>query len=415
MKIPLLKKANVNYKKYYVENLNSVGGIAINFVQGKSGKISPITLNEYFPNVLSIGYKQLYCVNGVVYAFANDNRMYRFDQTGLRLVSNTEYYGCPSVVSVLENGQSKTLIVCENGNAESVGEDGVVKKYTLPLGNVCAVYNGMLFIANGNTVNFSTKYDFSDFTTSIDRAGVFNTQVQDGAIVALIVQNNKLVIFAEHAVYEFTAFGERIDYALKKIETIVPEIVFGTVKDCGKKIVFLSGKDVCAYENQKISVLLSLPNGYEYAGNIASVDKSIYCLPVMFYNEKIYSLCVDVESKNRFLIELPSSVIGDCGYSVNASNNICKIVNGDGNWIFKCRELNFYTAKEKTINEITVFCDSKCSLTLKGDYGEKSFSLKKGANCIKINFSSRSFYMEFSGQTANAIIDLRIKYRVKGE
>ncbi len=417
MKIPLIKKINTEYKRFYAENLNSVAGINIDCTCDKSGIIKPYAKDAFFYGRLPFSCKKLYYVNEhTVYAVAEDECMYRVDMEGVKKISNSDYRACPTVMRITHGGQNKVLIVSNAGFAELVSEDGSVEKYFIPVGSSCAMYNGMLFIANANTLYFSTQYNFSDFTMSLDRAGVVKIKEEDGDILSIIVQNNKLVVFTQYAVYEFTAFGDRVDYTLKKVETDIPDVIYGTVKDCGKKIFFMSGTKICSYENGKINVCARLESKYSYAGNLTAVFDGNYCVPV-HSNGKTYLYCVDVNTeKMNCLINVYTSSVSDYGYTADTDGYIRKIVDyGHGTWEYDCAVMNFFTAKEKVIHEISVFCDKKCTLNLIGDYGQKSYILKKGANALRVNLPSRSFKLNFSGEDENRITDLRIKYRIKGE
>ena len=193
MNIPFVKNVKTAYKKYYVDKIKGSNGYATNCKCEKNGKINPMQFVSVDGATMPVETVQIFADKNFVFALGKDGYMYTLKDGSLKKISNAVYSsGTPTVVSILDNGQTKTLIINGYGRVEVVDSNGSVLTYILPKGNVATQYNGMLFIAQGNTINFSTPNNFSDFVMSLDRAGLIKTDEKDGEVVALIVNDGKL-------------------------------------------------------------------------------------------------------------------------------------------------------------------------------------------------------------------------------
>lgn len=421
MKIPYVKRFNAKYKSIFAKNLKDLNPLEINAYVDKKSNVHPIGYKEVISTALSKSAEKIFGLSSGVFVYASDDKIYAVSSNAFKQVGTKTFSAVPNILDVFVDGEKTALVLDGSGKGYKVSDDLKLTEVSgLPLGTVATVYNGMLFIAKENQLYFSAPMGMTDFTMDLTRGGVVRTDESDGQIVALCVQNGKLLIFTENAIYSFSAYGERIDYSLKKIETDVPVINASSVKDCGEKTLFVSEQKLCSFVDGKIQILDSILDGVKFIANGSSaVADGIYYIPVkQTSNDKKYFLRHDVKTDKECLIESAVAVIGDGGYTFDANGKLTVVKSNASNTInirFKLDEVDFNTPKEKVINEISAVCVGDGALTISGEYGSSDFELKDGNNVKRINFPARTFNIEFSGKGAFNVKNVRIKYRIKGE
>ncbi len=420
MKIPYVRKINSkDIRSVSLKDLSELGGTSVNAVVDKTGKIIKFAfmgteaekINKKVLSIISVGDKVFY--------YAEDGKLYCVYNGALITPQLKAFSSSPTIVEIMKNGKYVPFVIDGIGNGYAINEDGTVTEHEIPKGRVATVYNGMLFIANNNEVYFSAPLDFTDFTMDLNHGGLIKTDVNDGEIRSLVTEEDKLLIFTTRAVYTFTAFGDRIDYELKKLETVIPSMRTCSAKDCGEKIVFVSDDSLYAYSQGKITKIDGLLDGKNYKPiSDSAVDDGVYYLPVTDANGKKSILRHDLKSGLECLLDTGKSLIADGGYSVSDNGSLLKLEENslaETTVSFTGKPFDFGSAKKKVVHEISVICSSQGTLTIDGDCGQKKFSLERGGNEKRMNISSKTFVLTFSGGKDFNAKNLTIKYRIKGE
>lgn len=419
MKIPFVKRIKQNLRSAYFKNINSLVERSENAVVDNDGRITYFAVfNTGSPSIYN-RVLSIIRVGDKVFYYTVDKKLYYINGESLIVPNLNKFTYAPTIVEIMQNGVLVPFVIDGNGNGYVIDQAGIITSYQIPCGRVAVVYNGMLLIANGNEVYFSAPLDYTDFTMDLNRGGVVRTDKNDGEICSMVVQDNKLIILTKHAVYTFTAFGDRIDYTLKKVETSIPEIRMFSAKDCGDKTIFISGGKLCSYSNEKITPIKSVLDVGDHVvvGNSA-VDKGVYYVPVADAQGKYKVLRYDVKSGLQCLINMENELIADGGYSVSNDGRGLYIIENllaPGGVCFVSKPLDFGTAKKKVLHEVSLSCESSGTLTVKGDNEERKFELKNGGNVKRMNVTSKSFRLIFSGNAVFNMDNVTIKYRIKGE
>lgn len=419
MRIPYVKRVANDTLLFNAENLSNLSKLSMNATCDKDGNIKYYGYTDTQSDLFTKTVRGMAKVGEKIFCYTEKNKLFYIENLTVVDTGLTILFVMPTILEIVKNGEHLVLVLDENGTGYTIDSEGNTMTYSFPIGRVACTYNGMLFIAHLNELYFSAPMDCTNFTMNLNEGGVIKTDKNDGNIVSLVVQDNKLLVFTTRAIYEFTAFGERIDYTLKKIETTVPSVRMFSAKNCGKKTLFISGDKLCSYENRKITEINSMLSRENLVikGNPA-VDKKAYYIPVSDSNGNRRILRYDTENDTECLIDCDYSVISDGGYTMNKNGMLIFIEeNGElvKNYSFTSKVLDFGTAKDKVIHEISMICDAAGILTVHGDCGERTFTLKKGSNVKRMNIPSNSFTLTFSGGSKFNAQHIKIKYRIKGE
>ena len=413
-----LRGGKVSSHSFYSKNLLEMLEYSENAVCKKDGKVEHFSLRDTNAVSLGVELKSLIKVGNSIFYYAANNNLYLGKGTKFINLSKS-FSSIPTIVEITRNGTVFSLVLDGDGNGYTVDANGTVETYSVPKGKKAVVYNGMLFIGNKNELYFSSATDVLDFTMDLSHGGLIKTDSNDGHVKGLVVQENKLLIFVANAIYEFMAFGDRLDYTLKKVETLVPNVLDLSPRDCGDKILFICDKKLYLYKGGKIKKIESILEYDELQiFDNPVVEQSVYCIPLITDSGNRKLLRYDCETDEECLIDCGKSVTSDGGFAVNNFGRRLKIEkksNASTNSTFKSKSIDFDTAKTKVINDISFIATGEGVLTLSGDYGDKTFKIKSGSNVKRMNVPSRTFIFTFTGKGDFSVKNLRIKYRIKGE
>ena len=323
----------------------------------------------------------------------------------------------PILSTIVIEGVRYPLLIDGDNNAYKIfNENALLLIGEIDADVVCN--NGeMLFAAKGRTITFSAPNDMTDFTFSIDRAGQITVEDGYGDIISMATENKKLIIFTRKAVFEFNPVGARTDYTLRRIEFDALNVLDGSVKDIGDKIVFISNRKIYYYKGGKIYLEQSYiyDNDFAISGTPA-VDNKIYYVAIRA-NKNNYLLRYDFDNKKFNLVSYLSNYLFDGIYPVISGDSLYKIE------LITARDTPVYAQgnakldlNKKIFVKVIAFVVGSGILLLKGDNSSVQISLNKGLNEKKIRLSSVNFSMEILEQSADfEILEMQVKYKIKGE
>ena len=342
----------------------------------------------------------IYCNDGSVYQVTAISRVYMGNAGG----------SPPRLISVLSGNTVKYLFVGKNSfyiNGAAVD---------IPAASVATLHNGRLFTANGRVVTFSKPVDFENNSVSLTPYGTLGVCERAGNVVGFYSDSDKLAIICEHAIYNLTAFGESIDFNFERLNISALDVKANSIVCFNDGCIFLSGEKLYKYSNGKITVQETLLNNFNFTvcGSAAQKD-GIYLLPVTVNGENYIYALNNMDGRESF-IATTSAIIADGGL-ILSGGVVNKLTDSGfmGERILSTNPIDFGISGVKTVCVISASVGADCTLKVKGDFGEKRYSLKTGGNIIKTNLKSQAFTFSLSSANGFTVKNFNVKYRLKGE
>ncbi len=347
--------------------------------------------------------------DGEFFAYCDDGKVYRKTADGYAIASQETFDSAPDIVEITVTGEKRFLLIGENecaitGEAEPL--DVSIK------GDCYAVFAGMLFVATGRTIRFSAPFDFTNFSVNLELGGYYEVEARDGNVRYMTEKNGKLCVVCERSIVYLEVFGDRTDYRAERLQVGYLNVVKRSAVKIGETIYFIT--------NGKLAALNSSLKTYDvlYKDAVKNAGKAHTAAGY-------YLLSFSSGGKNKTLY---CDTDGDA-FAANAADcggDIC-----DGGIFYDSEKGGFYAFAEnaetvagdvmqsdlgacelKTVTGASLCCDGDGYLTVSGDFGEKTFALKKGCNVVKCNLVSRRFSFSQTGAFAD---EIKIKYRIHGE
>ncbi|MBQ8426575.1 MAG: hypothetical protein IJX16_02310 [Clostridia bacterium] len=420
MKIPYVKRMNEKLKSFRAENLHQIIKKCTNGEFDNFRKFVKVGLQRADFKCPSEQVSLFEKVGNKLFYYTVSGKIYFSQGNTLTEVKDLILYNPPIVIEIIHNGKRKPLILSETGWGYVVEDDGTSSTYTVPIGEFACVYKHMLFVADGNILNFSAVGDYTDFTMDLNHGGMIKTDLSDGKIIALIEQDGKLVIFTNRAVYEFIATGERLDYTLERVgEFNFNNVLSKTVKNCCGKIIFIDGNQMLCYENKKITKIEDVSYLTEYSvQNFAGTNKNTYYFVANDSDNNYKILRYDISSKNHCVIDGKDNTLSVCdgGYVYSGNGLVFNMVSDvfpDTVVTFDSIDFDLGTAREKVLHVISFFSLEDGEMVIQSENGSRKFAIKKGANLIRVNIPTKIFKLIFSGKANFTVSQIKIEYRIK--
>ncbi len=412
----VVKKVNLKKKKFifkdFPANLYSLQDATVGefgLSEGFGVYQTQLKFNGNTPNAIySVGNK-FYAFNGAIVELT---------ESGERQVASLGEK-LPAVKEIIYNGERCALFLGADGGVVINGK-GEKTNVSLPTTEYCAVLGGRLFGGYNDSVYFTKPFEFELNSTALLVDGTISFSPASGKIVGLSVKNRKLYIFCKRAIYRLDVFGESIDFKLEKLEVGNIDVLEGSVQDGFDKILFVSCGKLYAFSQNKIEQILALPKWENILQTGASASsQSVYILPITTTDGKNKYFIYDLEAGGVCIADLGGGAVCKGGYFC-AHDKTIKRIDRLGEkvklGVYQTKPMDMGVFNDKTILCICLFVSADCKLKISGDEGSVSFSLKKGCNKKRLNFTSKSITIEISqiGQ-GFSIKDLYLQYTVRGE
>ncbi|MBE5736802.1 MAG: hypothetical protein E7348_00170 [Clostridiales bacterium] len=390
-----LTQGKMNKKTLIVEDFSNLTNLAVNLDVGKELELN-VKKQSMFCQAPAKVVKGYFVANRV-FVLCSDKSLYEFQ--GISFVKRLEGINkTPTLSKVKFKGQD-TVLVLSNSEAVVLGETNT--NVSVPYGTDACTYNGRIFVANGNTLYFSKEFDFVDFSVQASDFNFINLDENDERIMRIFDYDKALLIVCEKAMYKLTISSD-YDYALNKLYADSLKIEQGSVCAVGDSILFMNANKLCSYKKDRVSEIDSVISDYQLVRqDVAYSGGGKYYLPMSsMVDYKNYIYVYDTVSNKQCLTEKGSCAL--CGgefYVDNSSGYICtltleKDTRQSGKWISK--KVDFNTNVKKSLLSLSIHLDCDALLVVKGDFGSKEYSLKKGY-CKKIlNLYSCDFTFEIS-------------------
>lgn len=418
MKIPYVKNIHNNLKSLSFKNLHSIVTEGVNADIDNLDNVRIFILDQ-LPSVKpEKRIINVYKANDIIFYYVEGGILYYQRLYGSLQCIDDTFSSMPIIIPVNINGKKAAFVKKLSGMAYLVDGGANYQAYTLPSGHLMCEYNNMLFIADGNTLLFSTIGDYTDFTMDLNHGGYINLNAVEGQIMIMATVSDKLILFTEKAIYEFIAIGKRLDYKLERVMEIENRhINYNSVKPCLEQVVFVENDKLYAYKNGIIEQIDScLDQGKYSTCNSFGYKDNVYYILLRDQNSSYSILRYDFDGHRQCLIPCNNCSVNNEGLFVDKNKDLYvdfQIHSPYMKGTLNCKEMDFDCAKDKVIHKISMYSELDGILTVKSDIGEKTFKLKKGVNVKRMNIPTSSLWLSFTGGNGFFVDNIKIEYRIK--
>lgn len=397
-------------KTFRIKNFSPYTNVSVNFSTSEG-------LEPY------LGYTQTECgiakrvlkgfyVEKSFYVYCTDQCLYQ--NKGNVFVKKVESKNfTPVLSSIKANGKNTVMAIC--GGVGYLLDDNVTQLDTPRANSICE-YNGRIFIANDNLVYYGDAFDYDNFSNLIGGYGYFSFDNRDGAVVKIIKYDDYVLVFCQKALYKIyvSATGE---FLTKRLNTFSINIALGTIAEVGNEVFFISHGKLVVYKNEGLRVIDGLDNYNISDGCDAVGCFNYYTLSITNSDGQKSLFFYDTNTNTPFLIENDKLVIIGDGYAFD--NKTFKIVelNKKGQTglksVWKSKKIDFLVGKHKNLTSIELVAHGNGILRVKGDFGQREFSLNKEYVNINPNLYSKYFMFEIESDEMNfSVKNLQLEYNL---
>ncbi|MBQ4097673.1 MAG: hypothetical protein IJC72_00045 [Clostridia bacterium] len=412
MRVNRLTGENKANSSFFLDDIKKNTKDFINVKLAKK-KFSPTYSVEELATVGNRRITRVKNIFGKTYVVTDDGNVYEyFDGQLYSKIKSSD--GEVELVGVYFQGVESLLVLNETDGATivSVGEkypvDIQYSKVHLSLGNT-------LFIGLENRIHF-TSFSFLDY---IPGENFIRFPPELGEVIALVADGKTLLVFCEYAIFRMTFFGEVLDYKVEKLFDVSEGVDGQSVCAVDGKVYFIAGKELCAMTSgtiERIDTTISFKD-FEVSEKAACYDGK-YLLPLKRKKDEKRVLFIYGVHTGEEEIKEGCCLVEEYGLAVFEEDQ-SKLVRlsgedkeTDGKWTSAL--LDFSSMKRKVVKQIAFFSENEAKLSVRGEYGEKRFCVKKGVNVFRLNLSGRVFILELTGKGIS-VENLEIIYRIKGE
>lgn len=145
----------------------------------------------------------------------------------------------------------------------------------------------------------------------------------------------------------------------------------------------------------------------------AFCKNGIYAVKVELEETEYFLVCLTNENKSFFLPAEDKELIGG-GVFISKSGEIFSLSDkGSGEFGWLSKKLDLDCSKEKILYGLEIYSEYPSIISLYGDFGKVSYSLKKGFNYLSFNLKTQTLRVEIiASKKKGEINSLKINYRV---
>ena len=328
----------------------------------------------------------------------------KFQSTSRNLELEEVYFqGVPSLLVLSETNGA---IIISGDEQHPV--DIQYSKVHLSLGNT-------LFIGLENRIHF-TSFSFLDY---IPGENFIRFPPELGKVVSLIADGKTLLIFCDRAIFRMSFFGDVLDYKIERLFDVSEGVCGQSVCSVDGKVYFLAGNQLCAMKSgtiERITTAIDFKD-FETSGKATCYDGK-YIIPLKSIKDEKRIVCIYGVNTGEEEIKDGCLLVEENGLAVFMDDEkmLARLSGEDKETVGKWTSilLDFSSMKRKAVKKIAFFSKNDAELSVRGEYGEKRFSVNKGINVLKLNLSGRVFILELIGKGLS-VENLEIIYRIKGE
>ena len=400
-----LKNPNVKPKTFSFSNFTDITDYAKGLFIGEQLTASNLRLTLL--NITDIAVKYGYCVDDKIFIKSQNDIFYEMVDGNLYQKFNCGY--TRGVIGAVILGGAKKIVYMDDMVKKVIDDDQV--GVDLPRGTAFVTHRLRCFVANENTVYFSSPFDFENRSMMLDNCGNFSFSYEDGNVLGLFDFSTYLLIVCSKSFYKLTIVDG--EFKLEKLNSDFYQIEQNSLLKMRDKVIFVSENKLYCYQDFEIKQLpSSFIKDVENFDNKATFNDYFYYCQTSDYDRKCV-LAYDVKNNTENIVD-----VDDCDLMcknilfTHRQKVFFTISNGYPNnteWI--STKIDLGSINSKSLIEVSVYVERKSTLKVKGDFGEKTFELKQGANKKIMNLRSKQFIFEIlCFESGLSVRDLQLKY-----
>lgn len=410
MIITSIRSVKTNEKTYNLKSFIKDTDIFENCICG-DGKIEPNKRNvKKSLSVNGLIPLKLYNVDGKLYVYFNDKRLYKIVDNALIRVSETEFKNTPIILKAPVY-YDDSIIIIDGDSAFITGKtDGNVY---FPKAKGFFVLEDYVFAYNGKSLFFGCRTD-DDFLLKDNYFGRIDVGDGLGEIIGITAVKNVLAVFSNYGISTLSMLDNKKDYKLKESVALPLSIREKTIKRIGDSVYFIAGKKLCKYSLSGITFLDCFLEGKDFE----IVDEAYcyndkYCLTVSIQGRRYVYVYSAIDGLEKIIVS-DNLLLADGGYCFDKTDNkIYSIEDGTGDLFYwKSKELCFNDNQAKIMSSVTVCGKGEFNLLISGEFGDREYNVSANKKLNGLALFSKSFIFEIDSKTASSLIDgIKIEYR----
>ena len=319
----------------------------------------------------------------------------------------------PLVAPIIKGGVKTVIFISDS--AASAGGENVAG---VPYGSFATSFVGRLFIASGDTVNYSEEFDFTDFTVGLNFGGFLKVDKADGDVLYMSGDKGKLVIVCEHAIYTLTICDEEYEFKMEKVSSPALSVRKDTFCNIGTAIYFLSGNRLYSFSDGKIKTAGETLCRYDINSfGMAGGKDELYVLPVTCGNNT-YLYAYDTLQKSEIFLQIAGYVVAS-GRAVKTSDrfmyDITTGLDTDVTATEYSSEYDFGSCRKKSICRLEAHIGGSADVVVTGE-GFFRATLTEKCNEVTCFVHGRKFNIAFENASSDfKLYRLTVHYIVYGE
>ena len=415
MRLNYLKNPSLKTMTFKAEKLDELTAFYYNACINDEMSSSP-TFKLVHANG-NVNIKKCYVFGERLFLFGVDNVLYEYKDGVIDSLTG-KLPSEPLFCEVLHGGYPNIFVLCQN-YAFIIGRM-IINSCDIPYCDAMASFNGRIFVGAKDKLYYTKEFNLSKNMFDYSLGGQISFGLEDGDIISLNAVSNYLLVVCERAIYKLILNSD-LGFGLEKFNVPKLNVYKNSVKDLGDEILFISDGTVYSYKNGSVDKINSKLYGLNV--NILGDAKTmgrVYYFPITRKSTgKNYVFFIDRSNNREGIISAPNLTDGDGGYLGNNFNLYLLSHDGDvlfDNVYWESKNLTLESACKKSVIGINVYVTENATMKVFGDFGEKRFYLKKGANVKKMNLFSDNIKIQvISSSNTFALKDLQIKYRKIGD
>lgn len=395
---------DVQTSRYVIAKKNSVNlGMAL---VEKSSFVLPTT-------PFNINY-----VDGVFFLWLNNTKIIGVNSKAQVWESKLNYSNIPAILKVNENGEKKILFVLSKQGEVYNGEVKYLKNI---ISNDHVICRDRLFSVLGDKIIFSEPNILNSGIENITLPYTLETNIDFGTIFEITSFNNVIYVVGEKNIAKIEIGANPLDYKVEKCDIPTLHIIPDSLCVDQNIICFMQRNCLYVYDGKKLKEIPVFPTGCVIDCTTKAGLVNGYYL-VAFKNlstEEKASIAININNGEHFFFDKTYAISKTGGYVVCDDLKIYKFDYFNSNMIKQCvyksKELTMGTNRLKLIRGIDVESKGEGSVTIRGDFGERTYKFYKSFH-LDTNYYTKFIQITFNCYSNQLPLEkVNIKYKILGE
>lgn len=343
--------------------------------------------------------------DGVLYVTLNDGYIYYYDG-GLIKLCDVKLYNRFNIGYVDYKGK-KCLAIISTFKSVLISDGECLQ---MPFNSIDFQYAfGRIFYVVNETIYFTKPYDYFSGPEGAIKLDSLN------GFRKLYLIHDELYVICKNSISKISRFASPDDLKLEvvpvNVENVSPNLIFGI----GDFVYFMQERDMCKFDGKTIKTFTTCIPSPEYImfTTESGAYKNGINLRVKKNDERGNLLYrYDTVNETETLIDYTGKLFAGYSSCVASNGDLMSLdKQGKRDVVYRSKDTDFSIMKNKRTYSICGYASTEANVTLIGDFGEKTFSFKKGYNEVFCNLESLSFKVTITSNSEDFLIQgLKIKF-----